>query len=264
MNYYDVDNRRSKRAATVAVAVYVVLCVLLAWCVRFQLHQESYAEGIMIDFGDGDRGTGNTDMELSELAFEQESAPQPDARQQEMMTAQDEEAPVIEQRREPKKTEAAAQERPAEPVQAPVATPKPREVNRRALFPGRTAQSTAPSEGETNGTGNQGNLAGAANASHAGTGTGTSGVAFDLSGRQPIGELPKPGYTADDQGRVVVQITVNGSGVVTGASYRSVGSTTQNGQLVAEALKAARKARFTPAEGVEVQTGTITYIFKMR
>ncbi|MFQ9505128.1 MAG: hypothetical protein ACLR1G_15605 [Alistipes indistinctus] len=49
-------------------------------------------------------------------------------------------------------------------------------MNRKALFPGRTAGSTAASDGTGKGAGNQGNLAGAANGSFDGSGTGTGGT----------------------------------------------------------------------------------------
>lgn len=49
---------------------------------------------------------------------------------------------------------------------------------------------------------------------------------------------------------------------MTTAAYRSQGSTTNNSELVAAAVEAALKARFSESETI-VQGGTITYIFRM-
>jgi hypothetical protein len=63
---------------------------------------------------------------------------------------------------------------------------------------------------------------------------------------------------------VVIQIVVNAAGVVTSATYHPVGSTTDRRELVDAALKEARKARFNKLDdSSKVQTGTITYVFKL-
>ena len=145
------------------------------------------------------------------------------------------------------------------------AAEKPREVNRKALFPGRTEGGSSRSEGTGTGTGNQGDLAGTPEGSHEGTGTGTDGNSASLSGRSLVGGLPSPDYRAKDQGRVVIEIVVDQQGRVTSAAYRAKGSTTQNSVLVNAALKAARGARFNVDESAPLsQTGTITYNFRMQ
>ena len=98
-----------------------------------------------------------------------------------------------------------------------------------------------------------------------GTGTGSEGISFSLAGRRPVGSLPSPRYDANDaQGTVVIQITVDARGNVQSASFHPQGSTTQDARLREAALQAARKARFTPSEANAVQTGTITYIFRLK
>ena len=149
-------------------------------------------------------------------------------------------------------------------------------MNRKALVPGRTAGSTAASDGTGKGAGNQGNLAGAANGSFDGSGTGTGGTGpgsgapgtggqASLSGRTLASALPRPDYGARDEGRVVVEILVDRNGRVTSAAYRSSGSTTNNSTLVAAALRAARNARFNVDDNAPLsQRGTITYNFRMQ
>ena len=57
-------------------------------------------------------------------------------------------------------------------------------------------------------------------------------------------------------------MTVGAKGEVTGAAFEPKGSTVSDNELVAAAIAAARKARFTESRAT-VQGGTITYIFRM-
>ena len=84
-----------------------------------------------------------------------------------------------------------------------------------------------------------------------------------LEGRSTLGSLPRPAYTVNESGTVVVQIVVNEQGIVTNAIPGQKGTTTQNATLWAEAKKAALKARFSPSDS-PTQVGYITYIFTLR
>lgn len=87
---------------------------------------------------------------------------------------------------------------------------------------------------------------------------------FDLQGRE-LGEegLPRPAYNTQDEGRVVVTITVNPKGEVIGTQINKR-TNTNNPLLRKAALDAARKARFNSIDGIENQTGTIIYYFKLK
>ncbi|UKI40173.1 MAG: energy transducer TonB [Alistipes putredinis] len=54
---------------------------------------------------------------------------------------------------------------------------------------------------------------------------------------------------------------VDAAGNVTSAT-KAVGTSIADMELVGAALKAARQARFSAAEGQDVQRGTITYVFR--
>lgn len=101
-------------------------------------------------------------------------------------------------------------------------------------------------------------------ASGSGSGTDSSAGSLDagLQGRGLVGVLPKPEYTANAVGKVLIDVTVDASGRVTTATYRQNGSTTNNSVLVEAARRAALKARFTESDRF-IQGGTITYIFRM-
>ncbi|MBO4499371.1 MAG: energy transducer TonB [Bacteroidaceae bacterium] len=95
------------------------------------------------------------------------------------------------------------------------------------------------------------------------TGTGGFGT-FDLSGRDvDANGLQRPAYNVQEEGRVVVTITVSPSGEVIATSINKRSNTT-NAQLRAAAEEAARRTRFTAASGPDNQTGTITYYFRLR
>lgn len=273
MDYQQEDRTRGRIVGGVATLLYAVLLVLLMLFVKFTLDQKpEESEGLMINFGNVEEASPGSDMRLNDEIAEArqvERQTPPVKAEEEILTQDHEDAPEVqkpkEQKKKPKKEEPKKETpQPKKNTQPPAE--KPREVNRKALFPGRTAGSTSTSEGTGKGAGNQGNLAGDPGGSHDGTGTGTGGSGTaSLAGRSLVGALPRPDYGARDEGRVVVEITVDQQGRVTNAAYRSVGSTTQNSTLVGAALRAAKQARFNVDENAALsQRGTITYIFRMQ
>lgn len=117
-------------------------------------------------------------------------------------------------------------------------------------------------KGETQGDGIQGSPAGNA-PQGAGSGTGGYGE-FSLGGRSiGAGGLPRPVYDVQDEGKVVVDITVNPAGYViaTGINRQT---NTVNPALRKAAEDAAKKARFNAVEGLNNQSGTITYYFNLK
>ena len=100
-----------------------------------------------------------------------------------------------------------------------------------------------------------------------GTGSGLKPKGFDqldtgLQGRGLREDLPRPAYPGTKSGKVLIRVTVNAEGRVTGATFEPKGSTTSDAQMVDAAIEAARKARFTESAAV-VQGGTITYVFRL-
>lgn len=259
MHYYDdSNNNKSRVGGYVALGVYVVVLLCVFLFASFTIDMPNADKGILIDFGTTATGKGATDMAYSEPS-PKVSAPRPKAPkvEQEVVTSQNPDAPAV---LEKPKTQPKPTKETVEPE------PKPREVNKKALFPGRTVGSDSKSEGETDkAEGNQGSQQGAVGGAHAeGGGTGDSGISFSLDGRSPIGRLGRPAYNGTAEGRVVVQIVVNAAGVVTSATYHPVGSTTDRKELVDAALREAKKARFNKLDdSSKVQTGTITYVFKL-
>ena len=87
---------------------------------------------------------------------------------------------------------------------------------------------------------------------------------FDLNGRSLTGcGLPAPANTTEDEGRVVVDITVNPSGEVIATSINRR-TNTVNPELRQAAINAAKQAAFNKVNSKDNQIGTITYYFKLR
>ncbi|URW79249.1 TonB family protein [Xiashengella succiniciproducens] len=128
--------------------------------------------------------------------------------------------------------------------------------------------SNSQSEGDTGGSGTQGALTGDPNVTNrTGTGQGSEGVDYShsLKGRTADGEWPRPEYPIEEQGKVVVNVTVDKNGNVIRAEATPYGSTFQNKELWRAAERAAFKAKFNKApEAAAEQHGSITYHFNLK
>ncbi|MCQ2142956.1 MAG: energy transducer TonB [Bacteroidales bacterium] len=86
-----------------------------------------------------------------------------------------------------------------------------------------------------------------------------------LQGRQLLGSIPSPSYTAQASGTVVVDIWVDNYGNVTKAIPGGEGTTVTNTELWNAARKSAMNTHFSmSADAPASQKGTITYIFKLK
>jgi TonB family protein len=122
--------------------------------------------------------------------------------------------------------------------------------------------------GGGNGTGNgTGTGAGSGSGTGGGNGNGNgkgNGAGYALSGRIAISK-PRPGYNCNEEGTVVVQITVDKNGTVTEAKPGARGTTNTASCLSSQAKVAAMNTKWNASpDGTEKQVGTITYIFKIQ
>lgn len=122
--------------------------------------------------------------------------------------------------------------------------------------------------GGGNGTGNgTGSGAGSGSGSGGGNGSGTgkgNGAGYALAGRKAISK-PQPAYNCNEEGTVVVQITVDENGNVTEAKPGARGTTNTANCLASQAKIAAQNTKWNPSpDGTQKQVGTITYNFKIR
>ncbi|MBO6035347.1 MAG: energy transducer TonB, partial [Paludibacteraceae bacterium] len=127
---------------------------------------------------------------------------------------------------------------------------------------GKGTDTGATSEGIAGGTGNQGKTDGVADSKNY-TGGGTGASSYSLNGRSIVGSVPKPQYQQNVEGIIVVTIEVDATGKVISARAGAQGTTIGDATLRKAAEQAALKAKFNQIGGTTVQTGTITYRYKL-
>ncbi|MDL2299112.1 cell envelope integrity protein TolA [Bacteroides sp. OttesenSCG-928-E20] len=257
-----------------ALLVHVAIIVLLV-LVGFTIPEKMEESGVEIMMGNVESAYGGFDPAS---LVEVDVVPQPAAGaepapslEQDMLTQTEEETVVIESKKaeETKKPEKTEAEKAAEARR--LAEEKAERERRAAAEAANKLVAGAFGKGAqmgnrgtaTTGEGIQGAPTGTA---PTGSTTGNGGYGtFDLGGRS-IGEggLPRPQYNVQEEGRVVVTITVNPAGYVIGTSINMQQTNTVNATLRKAAEDAAKKARFNAVEGLNNQTGTITYYFNLR
>lgn len=219
----------------------------------------------------GDMGNLDTDYEFTEV----NSMPAPAPASVPVPVAPMAEPTITQNLEETVAIETGEKEKPVKPVET-VRQPTPEEIraeqerkaaeeaqNLMANAFGRssTMQASAPAETNTDVQGTLGSTEGNASQGKP-TGVGSYGT-WDLGGRDMVGELPRPTYNIQEEGRVVVTIIVDPEGNVIDTRINNRTNTT-NLQLRNAAEQAARKTKFNAIGGENNQTGTITYYFKLK
>jgi len=254
-----LEHRRGLLGTLFIHAVVIALLLFFGFRTPLPLPAE---QGILVNFGTDENGSGPVEPSLDQVAAQQETV-QPKTPEGNL-TQDYEEAPAIEK----KETKKPVQKQKKTPQvvtnkEKKTTTEEPK-VNPKALYTGRkTEGGESSSEGETTGTGNQGVLNGSPEATvHGpGGGTGNSGISFSLAGRGSL-SLPAPEYSYQVEGKVVVEVLVDREGNVISATPGVKGSTTLNKNLLNAAKKAALTAKFNrKPDAPAAQKGTITYHF---
>lgn len=278
--------KKNKVIGIVCTVVLHLLVLLLLFFLKLTVPAEQEEGGVPVMLGNTELAEGEADpytlTEVDMMPSEEPSSPQEAAEapavEQPMITQQDE--PSLQVKKETPKKETPKKEQPKKtPVKTEtksVNKPKEKtEAEKRAEAEKAAAQAAANKIAGAFGKGSQmGSKGNASGAGLQGSPTGnsstgkTSGVGgygtFDLNGRSlGSGNLPVPVYNVQDEGRVVVTIVVNPAGQVISTSINKR-TNTVNPALRRAAEEAARKARFNAVDGVNNQSGTITYYFKLR
>ena len=276
-----------------ALLVHVAVIALLI-LVSFTVPQpDEDAGGVPVMMGNVDAASGFDDPSLVDVDIMDEDAAAPAETapelpsEQDLLTQTEEETVTLKPKtEEPKKETVKPKEvvKPKEAVKKPEKTEAEKAAEAKRLAEekaererkaaeeaarkrvsgafGKGAQMTGNKGTAASGTGTEGSKEGNSSTG-AKTGTGGYGT-FDLGGRSlGTGSLPKPVYNVQEEGRVVVNITVNPTGQVISTSI-SPQTNTVNSTLRKAAEDAAKKARFNTIDGVNNQTGTITYYFNLR
>ena len=276
-----------------ALLVHVAVIALLI-LVSFTVPQpDEDAGGVPVMMGNVESARGFDDPSLVDVDVLDEDAAAPAETAPELPSEQDLLTQTVEETvtlkpktEEPKKETVKPKEvaKPKEPVKKPEKTEAEKAAEAKRLAEekaererkaaeeaarkrvsgafGKGAQMEGNKGTSASGTGTEGSKEGNSSTG-AKTGTGGYGT-FDLGGRSlGTGSLPKPAYNVQEEGRVVVNITVNPAGQVISTGINPQTNTVSSA-LRKAAEDAAKKARFNTVDGVTNQTGTITYYFNLR
>lgn len=279
--------KRSKTIGIVGTIAVHVLVVVMLLLLDMAMPEKQEEGGVPVMMGDTDMAQGNggqytmTEVDVMskpEQTVTSESVPAADVRQP-MITQQDEPSLEVKEEKpqEKKKTETAVKVTPDKVNEQKKELPKEKtEAEKRAEAEKAAAEAAANKIAGAFGKGAQMGSKGTAATGDGNEGrpdgnSQTGGMAgmggygtFDLNGRSlGQGGLPVPVYNVQEEGRVVVTIVVNPSGQVISTSINKR-TNTVNPVLRKAAEDAARKARFNAVDGVDNQSGTITYYFRLR
>ncbi len=250
-------------AGTIIFAILLLLILLFSYFTLNTPPEE--LEGIPVMFGSVEDAYGVAEPPMNDPTPLPAQQPQPPISTPEEPLITQESEPTIDiaaQREETERQARLAAERRAREEaerRRREEEARKREINQQmsGLF-GQEAESRGNSEGS----GTQGVTTG--NATQ-GSPIGAGGIgSYDLGGRSlGSGGLVQPRYTVNDEGTVVIDITVDPSGNVIHAEIGR-GTNTPNTTLRNEALRAARSTKFNAITSMNNQQGTITYRFRLK
>lgn len=260
-----------------SVAFHLAILLILGFTVLKTVVPEEEG-GILVNFGNVNAASGMFEPKYTGRELPQESTlppppPVSETAQKELLTQHLEESISLEEER--KKKEEAERKRQEEAEKERI---RREETERKRLEEERRKKEQAirnrvagafgigsaeeNSQGDTEtGIGNQGNPFG--NSDH-GSNEGIGGMgSFSLSNRQLItGKLAEPSYTENKEGKIVIDIIVDTKGHVIRADIGR-GTTIEDVSMREKAKAAARKNKFNEISGINNQSGTITYVYKL-
>lgn len=256
-----LNERNSKGRGIIGSLLFHVLLITSFLFMGLKYQDPPPAEeGISINFGFIDEGSGNLEPEQTDDIIEivEEESVEKQIESKENIIVQSEiESPILEKVKEEKKI--IQNEKENEEV---IEKKKP-EVNKKALYPGKK-KTQHNSKGNTNNEGDQGVIEGDPDAyMYEGGGAGEDGTTYQLGGRD-VAFKAKPIYNLQIEGKVVVIITVDRLGNVINAITGAKGSTTLNKKLLQRAKSAALKTKFEAKQSAPTnQQGKIIYYFQL-
>lgn len=281
-----LETKYEKKSAIITTVISVGLILLLLFF-GFTYLDPPPENGIAINFGTSNVGSGDVRPTEPIKSAPQQNTTPPNEPQEEMSTPSEEEvatqdteeAPVIEKEKEPKKDKSQKEKK----VQDPVKEVKPQKEKEPEKAPDpQPEKSTSDAlnsilngpekdgkanggEGNDNQAGDKGDPNGDPNASsYYGQGKGLDGDGnYRLGGRKPLNK-EKFLQDCNESGVVVVKIEVNQQGKVINAVAGSRGTTNTAPCLMEPAKRAALATKFNSDVNAPVkQTGYIEYEFKL-
>ncbi len=235
----------------------IIFCLLCAFITPLPLPGE---EGVEVQLGYSDAGHANDYFVVPTVPTPVEPIEIEEPEEEEILTSESEEEPFVPTEEEVvEEIEEISEEALSEAeIEEPV-------VNPNALYRGSSSENDNNSG--TTGTSGENALGGSQYGSldsnnTSGLGGSGEGTSFSLEGRSAV-SIPKPEYTSQEQGVIVVEIVVNKRGDVIDARVGARGTTISDQNLWNKAYQAAMRTKFSPnPKAADKQVGTITYNFR--
>ncbi|MFA7446566.1 MAG: energy transducer TonB [Flavobacteriaceae bacterium] len=276
--------QEEKKSLAITTALFVIMLLILSISTfppkAMQLEGGGGGGDMAMNFGFTDYGSGDNYESLLPVALEAQPV-ETITEEAEILTQNSEDAVVISNtKKEEKKPETKKAE-----------TPKEKQPDK-SVTDALSNLMNNKGDGNTGKTGNQGSASGSLNnqgydgsggsgtgsggghgsgqglgtgsgyGTGSGSGSGSGTGNYTLAGRKAVA-LPKPQYNCNEEGTVVVDISVDRTGKVIVAKAGR-GTTNMAKCLTDVAEKAALQAKFDPSTTAsEKQVGTITYNFKL-
>jgi protein TonB len=272
MTVLDTKHKR-KSAAITAIILLLMLFAIFNYGLNYLDPPEEY--GLAINFGDSDVGSGepieNAKKALTPEVVEKEEVVEEvkvtpnDAIKEEVLTDDTSKEIAVVEKKEVKKV-------PVKEVvkkEAPKETPKPKPSKEttdalNSLLNGNSSDGNPKGEGDDKKEGVKGNENGDPNSTkyYGNEGTGSGGN-YNLAGRKALSK-PIEQPDCQEEGVVVVRITVDKNGKVISAVAGIKGSTNTAACLLKPAKEAALRTTWNADEKAPAnQTGTIIYKFTL-
>ncbi len=289
-----LKTEQEKKSFTITTISFVLLFLLFFYLKFSNEIKLSALEGgggggeIAVNFGDSDFGSGDNFESKELVTAAQKSIPQTPTDEKEIIVSENDDAPAIAEIKKP--VEKPVKTEVVKPIVKPARTPSQSTSdalsnllngsNKDGDGDDKTSGNKGKSNGDTNasgynGGGGSGTGSGGGNGSGQGLGTGSgygngngSGTGngngnYQLGGRKALNK-PQPNYLCNEQGIVVVQISVDKSGKVTSANPGVRGTTNAAKCLLDQAKIAAMNTKWQSDNNApEKQVGKIIYNFKL-
>lgn len=294
-----IENNRNQNkiiAAIGAVILHALVLGLLFFIILPAVKVEEQG-AVLVNIGDIDLSSGTFTPSPIEPVTPPPSAPaqpsEPSPQEaEELLTQEDAEAPVVTPPKKKVKEQPKPKPKPKQEVKKPQKVDKPvdteakkreeearraeeqrrqqelQEQRRREAISKSVSGAFGAAQSKGSGAGDTGDRREGSpdgNVTQGGSNQGVGGFgSFNLSGRSLAGSgLVRPSYTAQEEGTIVVKIAVNPKGEVITATI-APGTNISNTEMRNSAIRAAKATRFNAIEGINNQTGTITYRYRLR
>jgi len=288
----EIENK--KKSLAITSAIFAILFMLFFFLKYTEINMLPELDGgggggeVAVNFGDSEFGSGDNYQSMEKVVSAPKQTQQPQAVEKEIIVSENEDAPVIANvKKSAEKPKKEVVEKPVEKV-----VPKPSKSTSDALsnllngsnksgdgddkVAGNKGKSNGdPNASGYNGGGGSGTGSGGGNGSGQGLGTGSGygngngGGSGNGTGNYQLGNRkalnkPKPDYTCQEEGIVVVQISVDKSGRVVTANPGIRGTTNAAKCLLDQAKIAALNTKWqSDSDAPDKQVGKIIYNFSL-